>query len=321
MFGFSPVSGFRSNTNWNWTGYKHYIHKQFQNEIRINGTNPNVNTPYAVGVLYEIDIDVAGTVTFSRNGAIVHTVTGAPIEDYKLALSVETGGTAKRTLENVVFGDPSSIVFVCDEDMDGIPNHCDLDSDGDGCSDAVEAGVVTLVDNATYLMEFPTNSADTNMNGMNDDFEGMDYTGSYNAMAIDTSINACDDKDGDGVADLFDLDNDNDGIPDTLEQLSCMGEYADFSNLAVMNPFGTVLKATGGTIDGIPMTIKMTEVSGGNLGTGSTGGVTGFSTSTQWVNGNTYTPPSTGSVGRLRMSVDLNNSNNDFRHMITLVSG
>src|SRR5690606_26235533 len=42
----------------------------------------------------------------------------------------------------------------CDEDGDGIPNHLDADSDGDGCSDAREAGY-TDPDNDGFLGTSP----------------------------------------------------------------------------------------------------------------------------------------------------------------------
>ena len=36
--------------------------------------------------------------------------------------------------------------------------------------------------------------------------------------ALDNSINACTDSDGDDVGDVFDLDDDNDGVLDTTER-------------------------------------------------------------------------------------------------------
>lgn len=51
-----------------------------------------------------------------------------------------TGITAPMQNASVsVSADP--LYEVCDTDNDGIPNHFDLDSDGDGCTDAKEAGV------------------------------------------------------------------------------------------------------------------------------------------------------------------------------------
>ncbi|NEV95090.1 hypothetical protein G3567_13190, partial [Psychroflexus sp. YR1-1] len=116
-----------------------------------------------------------------------------------------------------------------DTDGDGIPNQLDLDSDGDGCSDANE-----------YYFNI---NADGNLNGGDDleygsqstltvDADGRvvqaAYDGTNYANAIDNTIteacNACSatatgetDTDGDGVIDLCDLDADNDGILNTDE--------------------------------------------------------------------------------------------------------
>jgi hypothetical protein len=94
-----------------------------------------------------------------------------------------------------------------DADLDGIINALDLDSDGDGIPDLVEAGGI-----------------DTNGDGR------VDYTGTFAANDSDNDglINIYDvstggialgslDSDGDGVLNIFDLDSDNDGIPDVVE--------------------------------------------------------------------------------------------------------
>jgi hypothetical protein len=44
--------------------------------------------------------------------------------------------------------------LVCDTDNDGIANSLDLDSDGDGCSDAIEGGAAFTAANTTYLVRF-----------------------------------------------------------------------------------------------------------------------------------------------------------------------
>jgi len=94
-----------------------------------------------------------------------------------------------------------------DKDGDGIINQFDLDSDNDGIPDLVEAGGV-----------------DTNGDGR------VDYTGTFksNDSNGDGMINRYDvstggvalgslDSDGDGILNLFDLDSDNDGVPDIVE--------------------------------------------------------------------------------------------------------
>ena len=99
-----------------------------------------------------------------------------------------------------------------DSDSDGIPDPLDLDSDGDGLYDLVEAGGSDadgdgLVDGFT----------DADGNGFDDGIEGtgLALPDSDGDGVPDYRQN--DDPDGDGVVNADDLDDDNDGIPDLLE--------------------------------------------------------------------------------------------------------
>ncbi|PCH76054.1 MAG: hypothetical protein COB98_07345 [Flavobacteriaceae bacterium] len=136
-----------------------------------------------------------------------------------------------------------------DTDNDGVPNHLDLDSDNDTCSDSVEAGNTSVNDNSTTVFK---TGADNNRNGLIDAFEDgtsgtINYTSSYALNAISVGRNACADTDGDGVGDLIDLDDDNDGVLDIDEKkiivcdskvnwtnfsASGLGAYPGTSNLA-----------------------------------------------------------------------------------------
>ena len=118
-----------------------------------------------------------------------------------------------------------------DTDGDTIPNFLDTDSDNDGCPDAIEAaGTFTAAD----LTE--DNSLTNDSSGVDDDGVPTN-TGSPQATSTDVTAagpdadsdgiaDACDDEfndvDGDGVADAVDLDADNDGIPDTEENIRCI---------------------------------------------------------------------------------------------------
>ena len=98
-----------------------------------------------------------------------------------------------------------------DTDNDGTPNHLDTDSDGDGCLDTIEAG--TTNNGAT---------TDANCNGLLDQYEdgvtnNINYTSTYNPYALNNTVNSCVDTDSDGVNDVFDIDDDNDGVLDTEE--------------------------------------------------------------------------------------------------------
>ncbi len=94
-----------------------------------------------------------------------------------------------------------------DQDLDGIPNHLDLDSDNDGIPDTVESFGV-----------------DANGDGRIDNYTETDNDGfSQNVDANNTGVHQSGlglgplDTDGDGVPNYLDLDSDNDGIPDLVE--------------------------------------------------------------------------------------------------------
>jgi hypothetical protein len=87
---------------------------------------------------------------------------------------------------------------VDDTDADSSPDYLDLDSDGDGLNDIVEAG-----------------GTDTNDDGLVDAFADADGNGLDDAIAAAPLPD--DDFDGDGMPDHTDVDSDNDGIPDAVE--------------------------------------------------------------------------------------------------------
>ncbi|WGH75481.1 DUF4347 domain-containing protein [Tenacibaculum tangerinum] len=139
-----------------------------------------------------------------------------------------------------------------DTDGDGLPNHLDLDSDNDGCPDAIEAGdnvtnsqLVTAggtlqggnvaatsgTHNQPVLYNLVNNTTGVDADGVPTivNTGGTADNGSGQGQAVGSSTNTgivpcCDatlfnytDTDGDNVADTCDLDDDNDGILDTVE--------------------------------------------------------------------------------------------------------
>lgn len=78
--------------------------------------------------------------------------------------------------------DNVSVKGTKDTDGDGICNSCDLDSDGDGCSDAFESGATTNL-SANYSFPPPVNS-----NGVSTSVPV--YTSTY-SKAIDSTIHTC----------------------------------------------------------------------------------------------------------------------------------
>ena len=89
-----------------------------------------------------------------------------------------------------------------DSDSDSLPDNLDLDADGDGISDLLEAG-----------------GTDSNGDGILDTLTDTDGDGFSDLVDTDnggTSL-ALLDTDGDGIRNYQDLDSDNDGVVDNIE--------------------------------------------------------------------------------------------------------
>jgi hypothetical protein len=133
-------------------------------------------------------------------------------------------------------GQAYQICTIPDTDSDGQPDYLDLDSDGDGCSDAVEAASSLT---ATSTTVYPTGT-DTNTNGLLNNYEGttagtINYASIYTEYALSTTKNACLDTDGDGVTDLVDIDDDNDGVLDAQES-TCASSLMPKTGITVTSP-------------------------------------------------------------------------------------
>ncbi len=117
--------------------------------------------------------------------------------------SITAGVTGGGGAVNSTGSDGSvSVVSCADTDNDGIIDAYDLDSDGDGIADIIEAGGV-----------------DTDGNGRVDDATDDDGDGWSNVFDSDDGGTALEDPDtdGDGFEDRIDIDADNDGIIDIIE--------------------------------------------------------------------------------------------------------
>lgn len=90
-----------------------------------------------------------------------------------------------------------------DNDGDGVPNYLDLDSDGDGLHDIIEANGVDSDGNGRV-----DTGIDADGDGLRDSVDGS-VAGSVVLSPVDT--------DGDGLADYVDVDSDEDGVPDSRE--------------------------------------------------------------------------------------------------------
>ncbi|PAC27665.1 thrombospondin type 3 repeat-containing protein [Flectobacillus sp. BAB-3569] len=184
-------------------------------------------------------IDNSSTTGFTRTGTwSSQGVTSSYLGENIYSDTPHTGKTAIWTFSNVA--SPTSLV-ACDLDGDNIPNSLDLDSDGDGCPDAIEGGMSIKASNLVSSLMAGGNSG-ANYNGTSNTPVSLNLcssstcvgtTGimngvpaivgigqsigtSQNATAQDTYCNTVD-SDNDGIVDIDDLDDDNDGILDTVE--------------------------------------------------------------------------------------------------------
>ena len=114
---------------------------------------------------------------------------------------------------NSVFGAQpgSQSITLLDPDNDGLINSIDLDDDNDGIGDLVEFGFGAMdVDNNGVI-----DGIDTDKDGIMD-HANLDNSGTFGGKPGVQDENS-NDFDGDGIRDYFDLDSDNDTIPDVYE--------------------------------------------------------------------------------------------------------
>jgi len=116
-------------------------------------------------------------------------------------------------------------------DMDFRPNAYDLDSDGDGIVDVIEAGL-----------------PDANLNGIVDGVIGAN--GWSTTVSVMPALNLRN-TDGIGSHDYLDIDSDEDGIPDNIEGIStaayAMPTLTDADGDGLMLPYDNQPAAYGGT--------------------------------------------------------------------------
>jgi hypothetical protein len=91
----------------------------------------------------------------------------------------------------------------CDVDNDGTPDRFDLDSDGDGIADIIEAGGVDADGNGI-------------VDGVFADTDGDGWSNTFDSDNGGTALSDPD-TDGDGLANRIDIDADDDGIVDIIE--------------------------------------------------------------------------------------------------------
>jgi hypothetical protein len=213
MLGLIPAARTQTPTNYADNGYKFYmlntaIYGYF-------GTTWNFSQTAALEDEYSIDISASGYVTVKINGVQKHAYQGVN-SDYKLVVSASSVAPLLTDIRLVNGANPERTMCLDrDTDNDGTPNRMDLDSDGDGCSDAVETRTVNNLTSTTVAGPYGANGLANSLETVADN--GV-YSGTYTYYSARISgIRACADTDGDTIADQIDIDDDNDGILDNLE--------------------------------------------------------------------------------------------------------
>jgi hypothetical protein len=267
MLGLVSVDKTQTLANWNDGGYKFYLSAgtmygdfTYQTTSAWDFTQGVTNKD-----VYTLDISETGFVVAKINGVVKKQFQGL-ISDYRLVVSSNTTYTVPFT--EIQLKDPTNNLqkLACtdiDTDSDGIPNRIDTDSDGDGCYDAVEAGTTAVstsgVASANKLTAASIPSP-WGANGFANGLETSAESGVYNAtysydLAINASLAACTDTDNDGVPNITDIDDDNDGTTDFDEDYPLCSTASSYTwiNWSVIQP-----KVALGTITSGGQTINVT---------------------------------------------------------------
>ena len=183
---------------------------------------PVPNTDASGGADY-LDID-------ADNDGIVDNIEGQPTASYVAPTGVDTDGDGIDDAYDTIVGFGGAGVTPTNTDGADTPDYIDLDSDNDTAPDTTE-GWDTNNDGVADTL--PSGN-DSDNDGLDDayDADGTSTTnagGSNNGGDLPTDFPDLDnvggdrdwrdplDTDGDGISNVTDLDDDNDGIPDTLE--------------------------------------------------------------------------------------------------------
>lgn len=167
-----------------------------------------------------------------QDGSTYTVTTSQTTNNSKIHRFLVYGSNNTTAFDNLYIQGVTTFDGDCDSDNDGTPNHLDPDSDNDGCSDAFEAGATK---DLTTNFQFPTTNVGAN--GLHDPLETStdsgktNYNSTYNEYALNDSIEKCTDTDGDKVADIDDLDDDNDGLLDCEEGINATGGRMSVTNI------------------------------------------------------------------------------------------
>ena len=199
-----------------------------------SGGNIGINVPVNTKRVL-IHVDQIGATTGGFSGNIGLTTSARftlndPANDF-----VMSAGNSNPNLKV----DTSNKYF---ERITGVDNqtHTDSHPGTNGPTDGSAAGTIIIESNTPFTnLSFNVRFIDEN---------GAAATGAdglYMIIETDTTISGSKDTDGDGVSDEFDLDSDNDGIPDSIEaQVTVTPVYIDIAANGVV-PIGTAGQKAG----------------------------------------------------------------------------
>ncbi len=275
-----------------------------QIDFKINGGDPNGNfvlTDYGATPYLNFNV-ISGRMTPSsvtdNQRIIIKGISKLLISTITIT---STGIDSNDALAYALFAN-----HPCDTDGDGVPNIFDLDSDGDGCLDAIEgAGAFTASQLTTALGALTTQNPNQNFGAAVDPANGIPSsvgnTGQGIGNSTDASKNDCIDTDNDGVADWLDLDDDNDGILDTDEcpTVNTFADYTTANLIGAATDNATVSEINFGNVTG-----TLTRV---NNGVTVQGGISFLNRDLS--NAAIYTPA--GSATERTLSERLDNFNNN----------
>lgn len=162
---------------------------------------------------------------------------GSPLEEMILdpahpqfnAISWNASGTNTVVISQVKSGPTfiyaKSYSSCGDFDGDGIPNHWDLDSDGDGVSDLLEGGGTDSDGDGQVAYSTPgdpTSMTDSDGDGLLDALDNIDSGSGAGEQASGSPLPLLN-TDGLGKENFLDIDSDDDGIVDIVEAQSTLG--------------------------------------------------------------------------------------------------
>ncbi|WP_191072944.1 tandem-95 repeat protein [Mesoflavibacter profundi] len=271
---------------------------------------------------------VRGTAGGETNGASATFIANNPFTNASLLFEdLAQNGSRENIINTITSIVLNATVLACpDTDNDGIPNQLDTDSDADGCPDALEGGDnidLTSVDvngqltGAVNTTTGVPNNVDVNngqsvggsVDGVPSDAFGQCDSDGDGVIDANDVCNGYDDNlnaDGDAVPDGCDLDDDNDGILDSVECESLLSQ-GGFENVSGLNNGNNFPVDISPWVLGTGNDANVVQVDGaGGFDYGSAG---------PFEDAN----PLTG-AGTLQHYLDIANGSNDFYQSFTLTT-